>query len=227
MKRIPHSKEFLKLYDIISNNSFKGIGLLYFDSEIFLKMSLFENYIIAVRMIDICSSQKNIYGGVEIIIKNSTKRIKKLLDIFVETDVSNTYFNNERWEILKRLKGMSTMNTKTGFVEDNKENLTKWKNVRESNSYNYAKYILNYICDGKKIPSYVNYYTAGIGVVSDMQYYIFGSIYYLFVEETILDVSDKKKILFLSLIAEHMNIYSYKKWEKRRLIDYFLDECRV
>ncbi|SRR6266403_378665 len=227
MKSIPRSKEFVKLYDIISNNSFKGIGLLYFDSEMFLKMSLFENYIISVRMIDICSSQQNIYGGVEIIIKNSTKRIKKLLDIFIETDLSNTYFNNDRWDILHRLKGKSTMNTKTGFIEDNKENLAKWKKVRESSSYNYAKYILNYVCESKKKPSYVNYYTAGIDVISDMEYYLFGCIYYLFIEETILDVSERKKILFLSLVAEHLNINTYKKWEKRALIDYFLNECKV
>lgn len=153
---------------------------------------------------------RNITGGIETLLSHTAKFSKKFFDIYSESNINKTFFNKENYFYLVRLNGRETINTKNGSIENNEEALSIWKSVINSYSYYYALYILN-----NKLPKDLTY-TAGTDLISDIDYFLIGSIYYLFSENN--NISERKKVLFLSVIAEHLNLDSYKRWEKKRII---------
>jgi hypothetical protein len=179
---------------------------------------MFECYIIYIRLNDICRN-KELVGGIKFIYDNVKK--SEIFDNGILREKSETYLSDVRWDLIQRLKSsghIESMNTSTGIFVNNIERYKKWSVVKNSLMYEYTEYIIKDLC--RVSPSKVNY-TAGMDVISDIEYFIFGSIYNLMKEDDDIDVHDLKSIAFLSMLAKHLELKKFMEWKRDTLREYF------
>lgn len=222
MKLIPRSVAFNCLYNLIENHSIQDIEKKDLTQYAFIlpRLSSFEKFIIAARLVD-CSGKELKSGNVkDVLLTPLLKRCSKYFDISFDGTYEKSYFNRAKWDMLARMNGRAIINTKTGAIENTGETLNVWKTERYKESFKYARYILDYVTDSKLSQDLI--YTYGADYLSDMQYFLIGSIYSIFDVEYV--IPEHIKIIYLSVLADHLGIHTFKKWEKRRMIDYFIYE---